>query len=139
MREGPSKRASSVTPFLVLELLGQAKLSTARGEEHVQRMREEYRGRRDLIVRRLREIGFGVPGYPAGGFYVFANVTPFSQDSVAFSKELLKETRVSVTPGMDFGPASNTHIRLSYTTDRDRIAEGMDRLESYLSRRATDE
>jgi aspartate/methionine/tyrosine aminotransferase len=107
-----------------------------KGEEHVQRMREEYRGRRDLIVRRLREIGFGVPGYPAGGFYVFANVTPFSQDSVAFAKELLNETRVSVTPGMDFGPASNTYIRLSYTTDRDRIAEGMDRLERYLAARA---
>lgn len=106
------------------------------GEEHVRRMRDEYRSRRDLIVRRLREIGFGVPGYPAGGFYVFANAAPFSEDSVAFAQELLRETGVSVTPGVDFGPASRTYIRVSYTAERGWIAEGMDRLERYLTARA---
>lgn len=106
------------------------------GEEHVRRMRDEYRSRRDLMVGRLRGIGFGVPGYPAGGFYVFANAGPFCDDSVEFARELLEETSVSVTPGVDFGPASSSYIRLSYTTERGRIAEGMDRLERYLSRRA---
>jgi aspartate/methionine/tyrosine aminotransferase len=104
-------------------------------DEDVRRMRETYRERRDLIVRRLREIGFGVPAAPPGAFYVFANARRFCDDSVKFAKELLENTGVSVTPGIDFGPASEGYIRLSYTTPADRISEGMDRTERYLADR----
>jgi len=98
-------------------------------------MRAVYRERRDLIVRRLREIGFGVPAYPGGAFYVFANAKRFCQDSVAFAQELLANTKVSVTPGIDFGPASEGYLRFSYATEAARIAEGMDRIERYLAGR----
>jgi len=104
-------------------------------EDDVRRMRDEYRSRRDLLVRRLREIGFGVPAPPAGALYVFASAARFSPDSIAFAKELLLNTGVSVTPGVDFGPASEGYIRLSYTTTRERIAEAMDRVQRYLAAR----
>lgn len=98
--------------------------------------REIYRERRDLIVARLREIGFGVPAYPSGAFYVFANAERFTDDSIAFARELLAKTGVAVTPGIDFGPRGEGHIRLAYTVSRERIAEGMDRIERYLKSRA---
>jgi aspartate/methionine/tyrosine aminotransferase len=84
-------------------------------------------------VRRLQEIGFGVPAPPAGALYVFANARHFSPDSIAFAKELLSNTGVSVTPGIDFGPGGEGYLRLSYTADRERIAEAMDRLQHYLA------
>jgi aspartate/methionine/tyrosine aminotransferase len=122
--------------------LGACSVSQAAGvaalreaDEDVARMRAVYRERRDLIVRRLREIGFGVPAYPGGAFYVFANAKRFCQDSVAFAQELLANTKVSVTPGIDFGPASEGYLRFSYATEAARIAEGMDRIERYLAGR----
>jgi aspartate/methionine/tyrosine aminotransferase len=105
-------------------------------EDDVRRMRDEYRGRRDLLVHRLREIGFGVPAPPDGALYVFANATRFSPDSIALAKELLSKTGVSVTPGIDFGPGGEGYIRLSYTTTRERIAEAMDRMQEYLAQAA---
>jgi len=122
--------------------LGASSVSQAAGvaalreaDAHVARMRQVYHERRDLIVRRLREIGFGLPSDPAGAFYVFANATRFCQDSIAFAEELLANTKVSVTPGVDFGPASEGYLRFSYAAEAARIAEGMDRIEKYLARR----
>ncbi len=122
--------------------LGAGSVSQAAGlaalreaDQEVARMRAVYRERRDLIVRRLREIGFGVPAYPAGAFYVFANARRFCQDSIAFARELLTNTKVSVTPGIDFGPAGEGYLRFSYATEASRIAEGMDRLGQYLASR----
>lgn len=105
-------------------------------DEEVAARREEYRKRRDLLVRRLREIGFGVPASPPGAFYVFANAKRFCQDSVAFATELLEETGVSVTPGVDFGPGSEGYLRLSYTAGTGRIEEAMDRIGRYLAERS---
>lgn len=101
----------------------------------VAEMRETYRDRRDFLVQRLREVGFGVPAAPAGAFYVFANASRFCTDSIAFAKELLEHTSVSITPGLDFGPTGVRHLRLSYTASRERIAEAMDRLQAYLDAR----
>jgi aspartate/methionine/tyrosine aminotransferase len=105
------------------------------GDEAVAEMREEYRKRREVLVARLRELGFGVAGPPEGAFYVLANAKRFSEDSAAFARELLEETRVSVTPGIDFGPNGEGYVRLSYTVGCERIEEGMDRLGRYLARR----
>ncbi|MBE9567024.1 MAG: aminotransferase class I/II-fold pyridoxal phosphate-dependent enzyme [Proteobacteria bacterium] len=99
------------------------------------RARPLRRDRRDFLVPRLREIGFGVPAAPAGAFYVFANASRFCTDSIAFAKELLEHTSVSITPGLDFGPAGARCLRLSYTASRDRIADAMDRLQAYLNAR----
>ena len=117
----------------VAQAAGVVALREGRGA--VAAMREEFGRRRDVMVASLREIGFGVAAPPEGGFYVFANAKAFCEDSVAFARELLAETRVSVTPGVDFGPASDGYIRLSYTANCDRIAEGMARLERYLAGR----
>ena len=120
--------ASSVSQAAGLAALREA-------DADVARMRQTYHERRDLIVKRLREIGFGLPTDPAGAFYVFANARRFCQDSIAFAEELLSETKVSVTPGIDFGPASEGYLRFSYANEAARIAEGMDRLGKYLARR----
>jgi len=94
------------------------------------KMNDEYRARRDIMLSEISR----VPGWsctrPAGAFYCFANIG--SPDSVSLSDGLLREARVSSVAGGHFGPSGEGHIRLSYTTSRDRIVEGMGRIRRYV-------
>jgi aspartate/methionine/tyrosine aminotransferase len=101
----------------------------------VQRMRETYNSRRLHMIRRLREIGFGITVEPTGAFYVFANASRFTRDSYTFAFEILEKAKVGVTPGIDFGPHGEGYIRFSYANSPENIEEGLRRLEAYLQTR----
>jgi aspartate/methionine/tyrosine aminotransferase len=99
----------------------------------VQRRRAIFHERRDLLIDGLRTIGFGVPIVPQGAFYVYAECDRFSDDSSAFSRHVLEEAGVAVTPGNDFGVhEAHRHVRFSYTTSTDQIEEGLRRLRALL-------
>jgi len=73
---------------------------------------------------------------PMGGLYTCCP-TPNNQDPLSFAQTLLKETGVLVIPGLGFGPSLSKGIRLSYgplCTDHEKIKEGMQRIQSYLSK-----
>ncbi len=101
----------------------------------VRRMVEIFNKRRKLTIERLRKIGFGVAVEPAGAFYVLANAKNFTGNSLKFAFELLEETGVGVTPGIDFGRNAEGYLRFSYANSIENISEGMDRLEQYLTSR----
>lgn len=107
---------------------------TEAGEE-VAAMVRTYDERRRFMLPRLREIGFGVAVEPHGAFYILANARGFSEDSYAFSMELLERTHVAVTPGIDFGMGAEGYIRFSYANHIDNLAEGLRRLGKYLAAR----
>lgn len=96
--------------------------------------RDAFRARRDFLVPALRDLGFGIPVEPTGAFYVYADCSPFTDDSYAFCFDLLERTAVAVTPGRDFGAhGAGRHIRFSYTTSLARLEQGVERLARYLS------
>ena len=97
------------------------------------RMREEYARRRLHLIRRLGDIGMELGYVPQGAFYVLADVRRYTSDSLSFAFDLLRSAHVAVTPGIDFGPGAEGHIRLSYATSIGRIDEGVRRLGEYLS------
>jgi len=101
----------------------------------VKRMVEIFGKRRKLIIESLRKIGFGITVEPTGAFYVLANAKNFTDDSLKFAFELLEETGVGVTPGIDFGRNAEGYVRFSYANSIENISEGMDRLEQYLKSR----
>jgi len=103
-------------------------------EEDVQRMKEVYDRRRRTIVPKLRELGFGITVEPTGAFYVLANAKRFSQDSYRFAFDILKEAKVGVAPGIDFGTNAEGYLRFSYANSLENIEEGMARLKKYLER-----
>ena len=103
--------------------------------EDVERMRRIYDERRRFMIRRLRELGFGISVEPTGAFYVLANAKKFSQDSYGFAFDILEKAHVGVAPGIDFGTHAEGYLRFSYATSLERIQEGMDRLERYLRER----
>ena len=98
----------------------------------VAEMKRIYNQRRKFMVRRLREMGFGITVEPTGAFYVFANARHLSGDSYALAFDILEKAHVGVTPGIDFGPNGEGYLRFSYANSLQKIADGLDRIERYL-------
>jgi aspartate/methionine/tyrosine aminotransferase len=102
--------------------------------EDVARMRAIYDERRRFMIRRLKEIGFGITVEPTGAFYVLANAKRFSRDSYSLAFDILNEAHVGVTPGVDFGANAEGYLRFSYANALENISEGLDRVEQYVGR-----
>jgi len=112
-----------------------AGIAALRGpQEHVSQMVATYDKRRRFIIKRLREIGFGIRREPEGAYYVLANARTFSSDSLNLSRVILEEAGVAVTPGIDFGDGAEGYLRFSYANSMENISEGMDRIENYLKK-----
>lgn len=95
--------------------------------------RAQFKRRRDYLVAALRELGFGVPVAPDGAFYVYADVSGFSDDSGSFVRDVLHATGVCLVPGRDFGSAAaRRYVRVSYATDLARLQEAVERLRGHL-------
>jgi len=101
--------------------------------EIVERRRREFQARRDFLVPALRELGFGVPVMPSGGFFVYADCSRFGLDSERFALEALQATGVAFTPGVDFGRhRPEAHVRFAYTIARPLLEDGVKRLARWL-------
>ena len=102
--------------------------------EDIRRMKETYDQRRRFLIPKLRELGFGITVEPTGAFYILANAKKFSQDSYQLAFDILKEAKVGVAPGIDFGTGAEGYLRFSYANSMENIEEGMNRLKHYLER-----
>ena len=101
----------------------------------VEERRQAFRARRDLLVPALRELGFGIPVTPDGGFFVYADCSRFSADSERFCRDVLEGAGVAITPGIDFGRhRASAHVRFAYTIGEAKIEEGIARLARFLRR-----
>jgi len=92
-------------------------------EEHVMRVRETLRERRDRLVAALRSDGLESFIEPAGSLFLFLNL-PDLKDDRAFCHRLLEEQHVVAVPGCVFGPDGKGSIRLSFgATSPDDLEE----------------
>ena len=97
--------------------------------------RRAFEARRDYLVPALRELGFGIPVMPTGGFFVYADCSKFSHDSQQFCRDVLDNAGVAITPGLDFGRHRATeHVRFAYTIAQEKLEDGVARLARYLGR-----
>ncbi|RUM58605.1 MAG: pyridoxal phosphate-dependent aminotransferase [Persephonella sp.] len=103
--------------------------------EYLDKIKNLYKERRDFLYRELSEI-FDIDVKPEGAFYIWANIERYSDNSFKFSKEILENTHVAITPGVDFGN-NNTdkYIRFAYTRNIEHLREGVNRLKEYLLRK----
>ena len=101
-------------------------------DPEVARMKNLYNDRRKFIIRRLRELGFGITVEPTGAFYVLANAQRYTRKSFDFAFDILQKAKVGCTPGIDFGSNAEGYLRFSYANSIEKIQEAMNRLESYL-------
>ncbi|MDO8537505.1 MAG: pyridoxal phosphate-dependent aminotransferase [archaeon] len=100
--------------------------------KEIEKMRKDYDKRRKLVLHRLAEIPLlHVEKVPEGAFYVFPKIQA-NMSSMELSKYLLKEAKVSVVPGTEFGKFGEGFIRISYATNYFLIEKAMDRIEKAM-------
>lgn len=104
-----------------------------RGTRSMERMREEYRLRRNFIVSSLNEAG--IPCHlPKGAFYVFPDIRATGLTSREFSLKLLETKNVAVVPGTAFGTCGEGYVRCSYATAMDQIKIAVERIADFVRR-----
>lgn len=123
----------SISQYAALEaLLGD------QGE--VEKMKVEFKKRRDYMVDRINSIKNLSCVKPEGAFYVMINISNILnkeyegaviKDSLQFSDLLLEKEKVAVVPGIAFGV--DNYVRLSYATSIKNIEEGLNRIESFVN------
>ena len=92
--------------------------------------RDEFARRRDYLLPELRRLGFGIPVDPEGAYYIYADVSKFTDDSQRFCLDLLEQHGLAITPGADFGHhRPQQHVRFAFTTGMARLEEAVRRLE----------
>lgn len=91
--------------------------------------RAAFQARRDYLLPALRALGFRIDVEPEGAFYLYADVSAFTDDAQAFCAHFLETEHVAFTPGLDFGHyRANAHVRLAYTQDVPRLEEAVRRI-----------
>ena len=101
----------------------------------LEKRRVEFQRRRDFLIPALQNLGFRLETQPEGAFYLYADCSAIAPDSQAFARNLLEEAGVAITPGIDFGTqAPETHIRIAYASDIDRLDAAVKRIRDYLTR-----
>ncbi|WP_439500749.1 pyridoxal phosphate-dependent aminotransferase [Aminobacter ciceronei] len=96
-------------------------------------IKARYAWNRELLAKRLPELGFSFAAPMDGAFYAFCDVSRLTNDSMEFASRMLAEAHVAATPGRDFDPlAGHRFMRFSYAGSHDDMIESMDRLERWL-------
>ncbi|MBP9232813.1 MAG: aminotransferase class I/II-fold pyridoxal phosphate-dependent enzyme, partial [Phenylobacterium sp.] len=97
---------------------------------------EVYRANRDLLLAALPKLGLTQIAPPDGAFYIYADIGHLTRDSLAFCKDLLRDTGVATAPGLDFDPVEGGHfIRLSFAVSTPQIEEAIGRLIPWFAAR----
>lgn len=120
--------SSCVSPFIQ-----RAGIEAIVGDQtQINAMMAEYRLRRDLLVEGLNRI----PGItclkPGGAIYVFPSIVGTGLTSDQFADLMLEKAGVALLPGNNFGAAGEGFVRLCYAVSRERIKEGLRRIEQAL-------
>jgi LL-diaminopimelate aminotransferase len=99
-------------------------------QDNIERMRDIYCRRRDLVVKTLKEIGINVSP-PKATIYLWVPV-PSGYSSESFASLILDKAGVVVSPGSAYGPSGEGYIRISLTVEDELLEEALRRIKSAL-------
>jgi aspartate/methionine/tyrosine aminotransferase len=101
--------------------------------EELEAVKARYAWNRDLLMRRLPDLGFSLAAPMDGAFYAYCDISRLTNDSMEFARSMLAEAHVAATPGHDFDPlAGQRFMRFSYAGSHDDMAEALDRIGRWL-------
>jgi alanine-synthesizing transaminase len=106
-------------------------------QDCVAETRKRYRDRRDVLVDGLAQAGWRVPR-PSATMFVWAPIPePFAaMGSLEFSKWLLEEAQVAVSPGIGFGEYGEGFVRFALVENRQRIRQAVRNIKAFLGAHA---
>jgi aspartate/methionine/tyrosine aminotransferase len=114
-----------------------AALAALTSVEELEANRAVYAENRRLMLEGLPQAGFTRIAPPDGAFYIYADVSDLTDNSLTFCAEILEGAGVAVTPGLDFDPHRGAGtVRFSYARSTPEIAEGLNRLKTFMAARA---
>jgi aspartate/methionine/tyrosine aminotransferase len=115
-----------LTPPVLAQRAGLAAFDcTDELEGHV----ENYRRNRQLLLDALPALGLASIAPPDGAFYIYADISHLTDDSLSFCQKLLRDTGVATAPGIDFDPVDGHHfIRFSFAVSTDRVEDAIARM-----------
>ncbi len=94
-----------------------------------------YARNRELLLAALPAMGLGRIAPPDGAFYIYADISHLTDDSIALCTQLLAETGVATAPGLDFDPVEGGHfMRFSFAVSTDRVEKAIARLGPWFAR-----
>ena len=93
----------------------------------------QYAANREKLLSGLHQLGLTRLAPADGAFYIYADVSDFTHDSLTFAERLLAETGVAIAPGVDFDTANGgSFVRLSFAGPSSDIDVALDRLGPWL-------
>ena len=110
-------------------------LASLDANEELQSNVEVYKKNREILLEELPKAGLKKFSPPDGAFYIYVDISEYSNDSLAFCKKVLDEANVAITPGIDFDQKrGNSTIRFSYARSTKDIIEGAKRIKDFMSK-----
>ncbi|MEL6245233.1 MAG: aminotransferase class I/II-fold pyridoxal phosphate-dependent enzyme [Pseudomonadota bacterium] len=95
-----------------------------------------YAENRQLLLDALPAMGLARIAPPDGAFYIYADVSAFTSDSLAFCMQLLEDTGVATAPGIDFDPVDGPHhMRFSFAVSTPQIKDAIERMRPWFDAR----
>jgi aspartate/methionine/tyrosine aminotransferase len=104
-------------------------------EEAMEDVKHGYEENRRILVEELPKAGLGSFLPVDGAFYLYADVSRFTDDSLDFAKRMLEEAGVAATPGLDFDPVHGRQfLRFCYAGSERDMREAVERIGHWLAR-----
>jgi aspartate/methionine/tyrosine aminotransferase len=105
------------------------------GRDEMDGVKHGYEENRRILVEGLPKAGLGEFLPVDGAFYLYADVSHFTDDSFDFAKRMLEQAGVAATPGIDFDPERGKRfIRFSYARSAADMREAVERIGAWLSK-----
>jgi aspartate/methionine/tyrosine aminotransferase len=105
------------------------------GHAEMDRVKHGYQENRRILIEGLPQAGLDSFLPADGAFYLYADVSKFTSDSLAFTKSMLQEAHVAATSGIDFDPIhGRSFVRFSYARSADDMREAVARITRWLKR-----
>ena len=121
-----------ISPPGVSQVTALAALDAA---EECEENREVYATNRRLMLDALPQMGFNKLAPADGAFYVYGDISHWTDDSTAFSSRLLDEAGVAISAGLDFDPdRGHQTVRFSYCISQPEIEQALERMSDWLAR-----
>ena len=105
------------------------------GDQLVEGIRDIYQSRRDVLVKGLNDAGWKVDP-PKATMFVWAKIPDFliEMGSLEFSKQLLVDAKVAVSPGIGFGEYGEGYVRFSLIENEHRTRQAIRGIKQFLSK-----